>query len=491
MNSEPQKKPTGKNARGTGRGKAAAKTPPPQKKRPRKKKWGRGSVVLAFIAGTLITSAIFMALRLVPDFGLFVTDPGRLLTAPEPGAKKAPAPKPQSPVASVPRREQDKKTEREPGAGTELHTAVTAALKELQDLPYEEPLTESLSERVRQMDYAIMQAAWTLALPPGAMRLNEVADRRANGEPYRHQVIEVLPGDRTALFIQTLRECLAKWADGATVTGQGHDHWVLSVNGVATHKLVLYPGAGAFPAETDAPGRPLWQHSQPLTIQPRPGAEPALVIVIDDLGAGKAAVDSLLDLDYPVSLAFWPHAGYSARGARAAHAKGREILVHLPMEPLGYPTVKPGPNVLLTGMSAGRIRAITEAGIDAVPYATGLNNHMGSRFTQNAPGVRAVLDVLAARGLFMLDSLTHPRSVFGAQARHMGIIGYQRNVFLDVEQSKDKVLAALRKAEKIALIGGQAVAIGHPLPATLAALKDWQSLRNKKVRLVRLCDLQR
>lgn len=526
---------TGSNKAGQAKKASPAKKSAPRKSTRKKKPGGRG-VLLAFAAGLIIASAGFWFLRdaSLPDFSGFVAgvtqrpaaeqsvkQPDRSSEQSRPGAENAkagqarrasetqhqgmqqasrpPASRPhasrpdasaQAPAPPVSGVAADDEARREAARSS----AVASALKELQDLPYEEPLEESLDDRVRQMDYAVMQAAWQLKLPPGALRLASAEDRRVDnggGEHYRHQVIEVLPGATSSAFVKALRGSLGKWAEGANARELGGDRWALSINGVTTHELRLYPGKSAFPttAAVLPPPAP-HEYAPPVVSRPRhPDAEAKLAIVIDDLGASKAAVDTLLALDYPVTCAFWPHAGHTAAGARAAHAKGREVIVHLPMEPVGYPAVKPGPNVLLTGMDAVRIRAVTEAGIAAVPYAVGLNNHMGSRFTQQAQGVKAVLDVLKARGMFMLDSLTHSRSVFGAEARRMGVAHHRRNVFLDVEHSKAKVLEALRKAERIALLSGHAVAIGHPLPETLAALKEWQRLRNKKIRIVRLSDL--
>ena len=220
------------------------------------------------------------------------------------------------------------------------------------------------------------------------------------------------------------------------------------------------------------------------------GEDPKLAIVIDDMGFNESALRQLLNLDFPVTLAFLPHGKHTRSGAMAAHIKGGEVLVHQPMEPIGYPQVRPGPNALLTGMSEGQIRRILEATIAAVPHAVGLNNHMGSRFTQQADGVSVVIRVLKERGMFMLDSLTHKDSVFADQGRSLGIEHYSRDVFLDAAPFREKVLEELYRAEAIALYTGQAVAIGHPHPETLAALRDWQRLRNREVRIVQLRELR-
>ncbi|MDR2800254.1 MAG: divergent polysaccharide deacetylase family protein [Desulfovibrio sp.] len=219
------------------------------------------------------------------------------------------------------------------------------------------------------------------------------------------------------------------------------------------------------------------------------GGEPCLVIVMDDLGASRQALEQLLSLDYPVTFAFWPHGTATRSGSAQARAKGREVIIHQPMEPLGYPAVRPGPNVLMNGMNPEQIRIRLQAALDAVPGAQGLNNHMGSRFTQNREGVRVVADFLRERGLFLLDSFTHPRSVFGPEGRRAGAEVYSRDVFLDALPGREKVLEELRRAEAIALRRGWAVAIGHPLPGTLIALKDYERLRDRNIRLVRLRDL--
>lgn len=219
------------------------------------------------------------------------------------------------------------------------------------------------------------------------------------------------------------------------------------------------------------------------------GQVPMMVVVMDDLGMGITPVKRLIALNVPVTFAFWPHGSHTQEGANMAHRAGEEVLVHFPMEPVNYPKVKPGPNALLRTMTAQDVATAVQEGLAKVPHAVGLNNHMGSRFTQNRPGVQAVLDVLQRNGLFMLDSLTHPRSVFYAEAVRRGMQAYCRNVFLDVRHDKKSILARLRQTEAEAKRYGVAIAIGHPLPETLAALEEWQHNRDMGVKVVRLQEL--
>lgn len=392
----------------------------------------------------------------------------------------------------------------DPAAGS----AVASALIDLRALPYEESLNASLDERIRQVDYALMQAAWMRKIPASGMRLVSVEDRLEGIEPYQYQVIDILPGAKARPYIDALANCLSAWADSALLEDKGNNHWLIFVSGVQTHLIRLFPGKDRFPPAPGQAGgsqRPALPNQTPSsgkdsdrsTTRPNidghkrraPGEAARLVIVIDDLGASNDAVRQLLALSYPVSCAFWPHGAHTSRGARAAHAAGREVLVHLPMQPVGYPKVRPGPNVLLVGMSANQIRSIIRAAVTAVPHASGLNNHMGSQFTQHAAGVDAVITEVQRQGLFLLDSFTHRDSVLAKRGHKSGVVTHKRDVFLDVVASRANILEELHRAERIALLTGQCIAIGHPLPETLAALKEWQQLRNKKIHIVSLRDL--
>lgn len=547
--------PKGAKAKSTKPRSTGTKKSPARKKKSRKKKGGSGNgLLIAFMAGIILASAAFWFTRDMSLRDLFppqeqqtqatAAKSGKKDAAPtaasgkskpaaagkpdakskppatgKPDAKGKPADKAQAsgkaksrpgsgPVVSgsvspppaekkTPPPAADTKAAEEQQRLKDRQSAIDSALDDLRHLPFEEAVVVPLDERIRQADYALMQAAWAGKLKASALRLASVEDRLDGIEPYQFQTIDVLPGKKTGPFIKELRSCLNTWAEGATLAETGNSTWKLSVNGVHTHTLRLYPGKAEFPPLQQKKTPPPPPDTPQTGIQTamsgstsrRGASDPRLVIVMDDLGAGSAPVNKLLALNYPVTFAFWPHGAHTKAGARAAHAKGREILVHLPMEPVGYPKVKPGPNVLLTGMTTAQIRRTVTEAIRAVPYAAGLNNHMGSRFTQHAPGIATVVQVLREQRLFALDSLTHNRSVFSREAKQAGIKSYTRHVFLDVTASRAKILAELRKAEQIALLTGQAVAIGHPLPETLSALKEWERLRDKRVRIVRLQDL--
>jgi polysaccharide deacetylase 2 family uncharacterized protein YibQ len=210
---------------------------------------------------------------------------------------------------------------------------------------------------------------------------------------------------------------------------------------------------------------------------------------MDDLGEDMNAAQLLARLPFPVTFAVWPRSSHARSVAEAGHGAGREIIIHQPTEPMKYPEMHPGAGALFLSLPDAEIEARVRDSLTRVPYAVGMNNHMGSRFTRDRRGVAAMVRPLRDHGFFVLDSMTHPGSILYKEAASLGLPALKRDVFLDAEPSRESVLRQLRNAEKIALISGRAIAIGHPLPATLAALKEWDAQRNAQVELVRLADL--
>ncbi|WP_417292240.1 divergent polysaccharide deacetylase family protein [Desulfovibrio porci] len=209
----------------------------------------------------------------------------------------------------------------------------------------------------------------------------------------------------------------------------------------------------------------------------RPMPTAALVLVIDDLGRSLEAAEALAALPFPVTLAVWPLAPKTGATAALAGQMGLDCLVHLPMEPLPRADgsrPKPGPGALFADMSPQALAAVLELDLAAAPMALGLNNHMGSRFTGSASASRLLCAQLAGRGFVVLDSLTQPHSRLAEAARAAGLVSVSRAVFLDTRRESSAVLAALDAAAARARSAGFAVAIGHPYPETLSALRRWQ-----------------
>ncbi len=239
--------------------------------------------------------------------------------------------------------------------------------------------------------------------------------------------------------------------------------------------------------------RPRVLRSVPSPVVRAPAREPSLPrvgIVIDDLGNDPVAIERIARWPYPVAGAVLPALPGSVQAARALEQSGKEVLLHLPMEPKGYPGVRPGPGVVLRSQSDEEIAETLQSNLDSVPGAVGVNNHMGSAATADARVMRAVARVLARRGLFFVDSRTTDSTVAREVARQAGVPAISRRVFLDdvaTEQAIDRSIAELVGRAKSE---GSALAVGHPYPATLAVLeRTLPTLELTGVRLVPVSEL--
>ena len=214
----------------------------------------------------------------------------------------------------------------------------------------------------------------------------------------------------------------------------------------------------------------LLQFALPPLLEPA-GERPRLAIIIDDLGRDVETARALAVMDLELTFSVLPGTENASRVATLAHRYQREVLVHIPMEPLSYPATNPGRDALLVGMSSEEIHRRFHGFLERVPYAVGGNNHMGSRFTENRPGMAAVLQVMKGEGLFFVDSRTSAHSVAYDEARRAGLPAAGRDVFLDNVQDVEAIVVEIRRLVRLAKTQGTAVGICHPHPETLEALR--------------------
>lgn len=193
-----------------------------------------------------------------------------------------------------------------------------------------------------------------------------------------------------------------------------------------------------------------------------------IAVVIDDLGHDVAELRPLEGLGVPVTYSVLPYEDQTPQVVAELRRRKAEILLHLPMQPKNGEN--PGPGALLEGMSDGELKQKTEAALAAVPGAVGVNNHMGSLLSSEQGPMTTVLEVLADRGLFFLDSRTSAESVGYKVATSLGVPAAERQVFLDGEATPEAIHEQFQRLLTVARAKGAAIAIGHPHPETLAAL---------------------
>jgi hypothetical protein len=198
---------------------------------------------------------------------------------------------------------------------------------------------------------------------------------------------------------------------------------------------------------------------------------PLMAIIMDDLGRSTRTADLLILMPQQVTFSILPGEPYAVQVAELAHAAGREVLLHAPMEPQEFPDVNPGEDALFVKYDDTEIRRRFDQLLAMIPYVSGTNNHMGSRFTEDARALAPVMASLQEKGLFFIDSLTTGRSRVSEVANQYGVPTMNRDVFLDNVAEVDAITREIRRLEGKARRNGMAIGICHPYPETLEALK--------------------
>jgi polysaccharide deacetylase 2 family uncharacterized protein YibQ len=244
--------------------------------------------------------------------------------------------------------------------------------------------------------------------------------------------------------------------------------------GLATHRIHMH----------------FWPSAATRGASPQPQIDGAkLAIILDDLGSDRAAAEAIFAMPYPLTISVLPNHAHSVEIAEEAHRRGYQVLLHLPMQAAG--NEKAEAQELRPGMASTEVALLVDQMLQAVPYVAGVNNHQGSQATSDSALMSELMPVLRDRKLFYVDSRTTAATVAFDIAREDGVRSAFRNVpFLDDVAE----VAAVRNQLELALRGarekGEALAIGHPHPATLQALREvLPQAEAQGVRLVFVSDL--
>ncbi|MFA5563893.1 MAG: divergent polysaccharide deacetylase family protein, partial [Candidatus Caldatribacteriota bacterium] len=216
---------------------------------------------------------------------------------------------------------------------------------------------------------------------------------------------------------------------------------------------------------------------------------PKVAIIIDDLGYQMEIAERIMNLDYPITVSILPFLPYSSTVAQMAREKNKTVLLHLPMEPHNS-NVNPGKGAIFSTMKEEEIRNKMTANFLEIPDIDGINNHMGSKVTENREIMEIVLSEIKERNIFYVDSVTSPYTVGYELSREMGIKTAYRSVFLDNEQEIEYIRSQLQLLKNYAIKNGNAIAIGHPYCNTVDVLYEAKNvLRAEGIEIVRLEEL--
>ncbi|NIS60270.1 MAG: hypothetical protein GTO13_06100 [Proteobacteria bacterium] len=240
------------------------------------------------------------------------------------------------------------------------------------------------------------------------------------------------------------------------------------VGNLLTHNLIFYP---------------------PKVPKKRRG--PRVAIIIDDMGSNKRRARELINLDVPITFSFFPFSRNSRQLAQEAFEKGKEVVLHMPMEPYGFPGNDPGRGALVMSMTEEELHRQIRKNLEAIPHIKGVNNHMGSRFMEDDQRVSILMEELRKRELYFLDSRTTAKTVGYRTAKELGIKTGERDVFLDNNSYDEaEIKKNISELAKIAKAEGKAIAIGHPHASTIKSLREMiPRLRESGIEIVPLSEV--
>ncbi len=215
-----------------------------------------------------------------------------------------------------------------------------------------------------------------------------------------------------------------------------------------------------------------------------------IALIIDDLGAGRAAGARAIALPGPVAVAILPATPAGTTLARMAYAHGKEVLLHQPLQPIN-PGIDPGPQAITVDMSQAQLRRVLWSNLAALPHVVGVNTHMGSRVTGQSLHMQWFMQALReGPARFFIDSYTTTESRALESARAYGIPALRRDVFLDNDPSPAAIELEFARLKRLARRDGYALAIGHPYASTMSFL-EWAlpRLREEGIRLISLQEM--
>ncbi|WP_042454210.1 divergent polysaccharide deacetylase family protein [Neobacillus dielmonensis] len=227
--------------------------------------------------------------------------------------------------------------------------------------------------------------------------------------------------------------------------------------------------------------------ASPISAQQDDTHELMAAIIIDDFGGGIGGVQDFLEGDVPITAAVMPFTENSKKHAEWAHKNNIEVMVHLPMEPKKGKRSWLGPKPITVDLTTKEVKQRVYEAIKSVPYAVGLNNHMGSKAVENERIVRAIVEIAKEKDFYIIDSGTSPKSKFPEVTEELGVPFLKRDVFLDDISSSTYVRSQMIRLAKTTEVKGIGIAIGHVgITGKVCSVGVFQSLQEFEKRHIKI-----
>ena len=221
-----------------------------------------------------------------------------------------------------------------------------------------------------------------------------------------------------------------------------------------------------------------------------------VVLIIDDFGNNSNGTKEMLDLGIPITAAVMPFMPHSITDAKAAQDTGLEVILHLSMEPNQGKKEWLGPKGITCDLDNNEVKCILYDALEEIKFAVGINNHMGSKATQDPRIMKSILEVAKEKNLFFVDSKTSPKSVVWKTAEDLDVPCFTRDVFLDGTKDINHIKKQLLSLGDIALKKGYAIGIGHVgieggKPTAEAIKFVYPYLRDKGIHFITITELMK
>jgi polysaccharide deacetylase 2 family uncharacterized protein YibQ len=250
-------------------------------------------------------------------------------------------------------------------------------------------------------------------------------------------------------------------------------------------QLVETTAFGPVPKIAEDGLRPMDAYARPPMVGPFDRV-PRIVIIVGGMGISQTGTSKAIrDLPEDVTLAFAPYGSSLGRWAGRAREDGHEILLQVPMEPIGYPQKNPGDHTLLTSAGGAANAKNLQWAMSRITSYTGVMNYMGARFLADQQATRSLLEELVARGIFFLDDGSSGQSTAAAVGGAIRAPVVTADLTIDKQRSSRQIEKQLENLEQIARNKGVAVGIASAFPTTVRTLAAWIPLaRERGVALV-------
>lgn len=236
--------------------------------------------------------------------------------------------------------------------------------------------------------------------------------------------------------------------------------------------LFLAGSANAGPDKAGIDSRSIQQNNKSgMTKAPQASSRFYIALIIDDMGYRYQSGKRAINLPADITFSFLPYSPHARKLANMANRMQKEVMLHIPMEANNGKAL--GPGGLTMEMSKAVFDLELKHNLSAIPFIKGVNNHMGSLLTQQTEQMHWLMEKLAEKEIYFIDSRTSVNSQALNTARQFGIRSETRDIFVDHDLSEQVMQQQLQLAQAVAKRRGSAVVIAHPFPETLKVLEQW------------------